>query len=136
MKKQNYTYILDSNKYILEEKRMFFVGILTKTLLDTTLFKSNENIKEYTNIYQNIFVNSQYKDYLYNSRTLLISRMIRDFMSIKDSFYIEECFNVHKNFLENKESISDIKTKKNKINTEYKTNLLEDMINTRGKLND
>lgn len=124
--------LLNSNKFSMKEKTLLFIGILSTTICDKNLFKRNSELKEYIKLYENVIKTKPYRDYLFHSRTLLSSRMIRDFMNIDDSFIIKECFRVHVDFMENSEEFiknnKEIKDEKKII----KNSLLTDMIN-RGK---
>lgn len=49
-------------------------GLLSNTILTKIIFENNSDIKEFTNS----FLGKNYKDYLFRSRTLLYSRLIKD----------------------------------------------------------
>lgn len=126
-----YVRILDSNKFSIKEKKLLFIGILFNTICDKTIFKKNNDLKQYIKLYEKILDIESYRDYLYDSRTLLGSRLVRDFINSDDDFRIKECFKVHIKFIEESEEFRRINSKikdKNKA-TFTINNLLKDMIN-------
>ncbi|MBU5351371.1 hypothetical protein KQI74_03705 [Paenibacillus barcinonensis] len=58
------------------QTRMDFYGVLIPTLLSRKLFKSNKDLKELTNKFK---VQTEIRDYLYDNRTALIAKIIREF---------------------------------------------------------
>ncbi|BFN04397.1 hypothetical protein [Clostridium tetani] len=126
----DYIKLLDSNKFSLKEKKLLFIGIIFSTICDRVLFKKNNDLKQYINIYEKKLNLEPYKDYLYDCRTSLCSRLAKDFMVVDDDFIIKECFRNHIMFIKNREEFSKIKDKKKISSTN--NNLLKDMIN-RGK---
>lgn len=121
----DYMVLLDSSKYSMKEKNVLFIGILSTTLLDRDLFKKNIDLKEYVNIYEKLWGIEPYKDYLYDSRPMLMSRIIRDYSRIDDNMERKKCFLIHNQFMIKK---LDIKNTKDIKNNKDK-NLLIDMIN-------
>ncbi|ETT37531.1 hypothetical protein C161_13508 [Paenibacillus sp. FSL R5-192] len=58
------------------QTRMDFYGVLIPTLLSRKLFKNNKDLKELTNKFK---VQTEIRDYLYDNRTALIAKLIREF---------------------------------------------------------
>ena len=59
------------------------IGISCFVILSTTLFKSNKDLKPF--IPDCFLLNEQYKDYVYDSRTVLVSRICRVIYESDDS---------------------------------------------------
>ena len=57
------------------QTRMDFYAVLVPTFLSRELFKNNRDIKEMTDKFR---VETSLKDYLYDSRTALLARIIRE----------------------------------------------------------
>lgn len=123
----DYIRFLNSSKFTLKEKKLFFVGILSTTIFNKHLFTSNIKIKKYITLYEDILDIPPYKDYLYRSRTLLNSRIIKDFLKLEDTISIKKCFSAHINFIESQKNKKEevIKVEKLAISN---SNLLDDMI--------
>ncbi|NFN85942.1 hypothetical protein FDF31_03825 [Clostridium sporogenes] len=124
-----YLEILQSKKFSIKEKKLLFIGVLSNTIDDKILFKKNIYLRKYIKIYEDLLKLDEYKAYLYDSRTLLGSRLIRDIVKIEDSVLIRKCIDQHIIFIDNKYK-NEIKHK-TKDNIKSETNLLIDMVKNR-----
>lgn len=122
-----------SSKYSIAEKKIMFIGSITKIIYDRNIFKNNDDLKRYIKIFQDYFEKTNYKftgykEYLFKSRTLLASRISRmvfeDKSSVGTRFLIEQ----HVNFL-NENNIEIIKKNSKTTNKKNSTSLLGDFIN-------
>lgn len=106
--------------YTIEDKKKYFIGEVTYTILNYEIFKKNSDLKKYIAIYEELMELNEYKDYLYRSRTLLISRILKDIkINIKDS-QLEKLVNRHIKFLSTNENINkgEKKVNINKVNSD------------------
>ncbi len=71
------------------QTRMDFYAVLVPTFLSRELFKNNRDIKEVTDRFR---VETSLKDYLYDSRTALVARIIRE---VQDSTEEDLEYNVN-----------------------------------------
>ena len=73
--------ILNSKKYSFNEKKLLFVGIVSNTIYDKSLFPNNKLLNEYVTLFEtSLSLDEPYKEYLYKSRTLLASRVVKDIL--------------------------------------------------------
>lgn len=111
--------------YTIEDKKKYFIGEVTYTILNYEIFKKNSDLKKYISIYEELMELNEYKEYLYRSRTLLISRILKDIkINIKDSQF-EKLVNRHIKFLSTNKNIKNDEKKVN-IN---KSNSDESLLN-------
>ncbi|MHB0801407.1 hypothetical protein PVK73_17500 [Bacillus thuringiensis] len=96
------------------QTRMDFYAVLVPTFLSRELFKNNRDIKEVTDRFR---VETSLKDYLYDSRTALVARIIRE---VQDS--TEEDLDYNVNIF--KERVLDIMEKKGLENTNEVTKII------------
>lgn len=97
-----------------EFMRSELFSILPYVILDTNLFKKNIDIREFLIRCDDSF--SKYKNYLFASRTVLISKIIRSLIKA-DKFFI---YNM---ILEIKNLIASQNIKENNVETNKKTNI-------------
>ena len=74
---------LTSNKFSLMQSKLLFMGITYEIILSKDFFPRNENLKPFIEeVYVPKFADKKtFKDYLYDSRTLLSSRVQRKIFS-------------------------------------------------------
>ncbi|QDR64970.1 hypothetical protein FPV13_08780 [Mammaliicoccus sciuri] len=117
--------IMRNPNYTIEDKKKYFIGEVTYTILNYEIFKKNSDLKKYISIYEELMELNEYKEYLYRSRTLLISRILKDIkINIKDSQF-EKLVNRHIKFLSTNKNIKNDEKKVN-IN---KSNSDESLLN-------
>lgn len=111
--------ILRDSNYTIEDKKKYFLGEVTYTILNNEIFNKNSDLKKYIAIYEEAMNLNEYKEYLYKSRTLLISRVLKDIkINISDS-QLENLINRHLKYLNMKDYNKKEKQKqkqKQKIN--------------------
>ncbi|WP_313757088.1 hypothetical protein [Tissierella sp.] len=109
--------IVISNKLSISQSRLLFMGIIYELILRKDIFPRNDDLKGFIN---NIFVKkfnnkTPFKEYLYNSRTLLASRLQKNIISELNYTQIIEVVNeiltVLPDYKEKQEKVK--KTKKN-----------------------
>ncbi|SUM89506.1 hypothetical protein [Staphylococcus saprophyticus] len=123
--------LFNYKNFSIEDKRKYFLGEVLHTILNKELFKKNEDLKEYIKVIERFEVVNEYKNYLYKSRTLLASRVLKDvelnftesdlLILIKNHYnYLEKYsnFNVTINTKEN-ERKKEIKKNKNSVLENY-----------------
>ena len=118
--------ILNSKKYSFNEKKLLFVGIVSNTIYDKSLFQNNKLLNEYVTLFETILsLDEPYKEYLYKSRTLLASRIVKDILKNEDDKDLLNLISAHNHFINRKnvhiKNSKVVKSKKSKT-------LLDDMI--------
>lgn len=110
--------MLDSN-YTNEDKRKYFLGEIAYTILNKELFTRNSDLKVYIAIFENIQNINEYKDYLYKSRTLLVSRILKDVKNNLSNTQFDKLVKQHYKFFDKKHSGSESNKKEtiNKVNS-------------------
>lgn len=73
--------LLQKNKYSIKQANRMFYGILFELIQNKLIFKKNEDLKVFTEFITDI----AYKDYLFASRSLLASRVIKDLSFIESN---------------------------------------------------
>lgn len=78
--KEDLSSLLKMNKMSIHEVKLYLMAISYEIILNTKLFKLNVSLNDFVkNIYVNkLNLEEDYKEYLFNSRTLLASRIQRD----------------------------------------------------------
>lgn len=80
---KNYQFEKMNNR---SQRKIIIPGIIAEIIFNKDIYKSNADLREFTNIFDN-----HYADYLFNSRPLLYSRLIKEFKSLEeesiDSYY-------------------------------------------------
>lgn len=124
--------ILNSSKYNISEKKYIFLGTLSETILNKNLFKYNIDLKEYISLFEDVLDREPYKEYLYSTRPLLASQVVKDFVQVepKNNLIIKEAIERHVKYMHERKYL-DTQTK---VKIPNKNNLLEDMI--KGKTNE
>ena len=103
------------------EKKIVFMGLLISTIFDKSEFKKNEDLHTYISFYEHLFdIKDGFKPYVYKSRTLLASRVVRLVNQTEDITVLTKIFNYHISFF--------YKNKKNSSSLQNET-LLGDYIN-------
>ncbi len=133
--------ILKSSKYTVKEKKYILIGVISKVLFDKNIFPKNNDLKEYVSLFENILNKKDpYRDYLYKSRTLLSSRVIKDlFFDVNNNFNIDSEYNIDKEYIKNlieinnkfleKKIIYDTK----EVKSSKQETLLSNVINSKSK---
>ncbi len=108
--------IVISNKLSISQSRLLFMGIIYELILRKDIFPRNDDLKGFNNIFVKKFNNkTPFKEYLYNSRTLLASRLQKNIISELNYTQIIEVVNeiltVLPDYKEKQEKVK--KTKKN-----------------------
>lgn len=97
------------------------MGLLVSTIFDKSEFKKNEDLHTYISFYEHLFdIKDGFKPYVYKSRTLLASRVVRLVNQTEDITVLTKIFNYHISFF--------YKNKKNSSSLQNET-LLGDYIN-------
>ena len=87
------------------EKKIVFMGLLVSTIFDKSEFKKNEDLHAYISFYEHLFkIKDGFKPYVYKSRTLLASRVVRLVNQTEDITILTKIFNYHINFSYNSSS--------------------------------
>ncbi|MEI3654533.1 hypothetical protein [Lactococcus lactis] len=125
MDTKNVINTLNSSKYLMREKKYIFIGVVMETIFSKELFYRNSDLHEYINIFENLMKLTPYLDYLYKSRTMLASRVIKDLLNkeVNDDL-IRLMIDKHIDFIEKYVGYSD----KKKSTKKSESSLLEDMI--------
>lgn len=121
---------LESGKYTISDKKVIFIGIVTKTIYDKTIFKHNPDLHNYISIFETNLLSDDkepFKDYLFDSRTLLASRVCRLINSEDDSIKIKKLISEHLDFINSKKDTSSKEDHKKNANKD--SSLLNDFIN-------
>ncbi|UMY53499.1 MULTISPECIES: hypothetical protein [Paenibacillus] len=115
----------------VSQKQLYFFGSVTTTILSTDIFPKNLDLKEYIKIFEEgAFKKNEFKDYLYFSRTLLLSRVLRLISDKNEFLSMNNFIDGHLNFLRKKLSLAEpTNTNAKKIKDNKQNNLLSDMIN-------
>lgn len=118
--------ILNSKKYSFNEKKLLFVGIVSNTIYDKSLFSNNKLLNEYVTLFEtSLSLDEPYKEYLYKSRTLLASRVVKDILKNENDKDLLSLISSHILFINEK----NVDNKNNKIVKSKKNKtLLDDMI--------
>lgn len=71
--------LVSSNRFSSYQSKIFFIGVTIDLLLNTEIFKKNIELKPFVEKYyiSNIIEEDFFKEYLYDSRTLLVARLSR-----------------------------------------------------------
>lgn len=71
--------IVISNKLNMSQSKLLFMGLIYEIILNKYLFPKNNNLKVFINkvIIKYLDIDEPFRDYLYDSRTLLASRVQR-----------------------------------------------------------
>lgn len=116
--------ILNKKQTSSYEKKIYFIGIVTQTIYDKTIFKFNKELHSYLKFYETFFdvPDGEFKPYLFRSRTLLAARVCRLINNEEDSTRLTKLFNYHiKFFMKKKDTV-------NKKNNVGENTLLGDML--------
>ncbi|CAM3269073.1 hypothetical protein GHI93_04930 [Lactococcus hircilactis] len=125
MDTKNIINTLKSSKYLMREKRYIFIGVVMETIFSRELFTKNNDLHEYIHIFENLMKLTPYRDYLYKSRTMLASRVIKDLLNKEvNADLIRLMIDKHIDFIEKYVGYSD----KKKSTKKSESSLLEDMI--------
>lgn len=116
--------LLTSNRYTQEEKRIYFVGLVSTLFLESKEFKKNEEIRDYLRV---VFPALHYKDTVYNSKVKVMSYVIRDIITKYTGEEIYQCISLHFAYLEKKEG-------KKKQRQVQKSTLLQAMLSSKGRI--
>ncbi|MEQ6357742.1 hypothetical protein ABNX05_24350 [Lysinibacillus sp. M3] len=121
--------VLNGKKFSFEEKKTFFVGVVTQMLFDTVKFKRNADLSEYLKPYEKeLNKGKPFKDYLYKSRTLLAARVARLIIDNTDRNITNLLINSHINYLNRNIILDNTSSKSNNNNN---SSLLEDILKER-----
>lgn len=130
---KNKIVILNSPKYSMEERTLFFTGAISDVIFNKELFQSNIDLKEYIKLFEETLNVDSYRDYLYLARPQLFARLIRDLFYPRKKRSIEEqqkitkiAIKKHIEFIEHKGIIDHKKEIK-----KYNSTLLSDVITSR-----
>lgn len=120
--------LLTGKKFSFEEKKTFFIGIVTQTIFDTVKFDRNMDLKNYLVPFEKMLGDGEkFKDYLYDSRTLLAARVSRLLNNSADRTIINLLIDEHVKYL-----IKGItKPATSKKHKKKDSNLLEDILKER-----
>lgn len=102
--------IIKSNRLSLSQSKLLFMGVLYEILLRTDVFPKNSDLKSFIEDILNGYTknNGIFREYIYRSRTLLASRILRDiFDELEYTQIIDITYKIEKIFE------SSIETKKN-----------------------
>lgn len=92
--------LLRSRKYTIKDRKIIFIGEVTQTIYNKSLFYKNEDLHEYISIFEKILLLPEpFKNYLYRSRTLLTSRITREIYKEQDSSKISKLIQLHIDFV-------------------------------------
>lgn len=96
-----YRDLLSSKKYNSEEKKVLLTGIIPNLILSREIFPSNATLKDYVIIFEKLLTDEkEFRDYLFQSRTLLSSRITRLLIENEDSTIDKFYINWHIQFLD------------------------------------
>ncbi|WP_434565169.1 hypothetical protein PQ689_03390 [Thermoanaerobacterium thermosaccharolyticum] len=115
--------IITSNKLNMSQSKLFFMGIIYEIILRKDLFPKNEDLKGFiNNIFIQYFIDKEpFKDYLYDTRTLLGARIQKKIQTDLDYNKIVEIVNKIYNILPNE----DINNSRKKNYSNYNKELIE-----------
>ncbi|ONH02516.1 hypothetical protein [Bacillus cereus] len=128
---RKYEHVLLSKRFSIDEKQLFLIGSVIEFVMSKEFFKSNIAIREYAQFYFDL-ANEPLRDYLIDSRTLLVARISKIILSTTNFDDIINLINYHMSFIEknvlsnnssskqinNKSSILDTLLKETKKNNE------------------
>ncbi|RDB32002.1 hypothetical protein [Exiguobacterium sp. RIT594] len=116
------------------ERKAMFIGLVSSTILSKELFKKNEDLKEYTDIFRDNN-SSSFKDYIFASRTQVIAKVQRFLLETLTDDNFDNIINKHVYYIEKKNiEIKNTKYNENKkVNSEInrKKSLIEEMYKNR-----
>ena len=119
------------------ERKTLFIGIVANTILSTQLFSKNISLKEYVQMYEKVSKkNEPFKDYLFASRTMLLSRVLRIIIEDVDNENINKVIKQHLDFMENLERKllnSNHSNRVSKNNSDQNSSLIKEMYKNRKK---
>ncbi|MDO6355259.1 hypothetical protein Q3V94_09325 [Caloramator sp. CAR-1] len=97
--------IITSNKLNMSQSKLLFMGIIYEIILRKDLFPKNEDLKGFiNNIFIQYFIDKEpFKDYLYDTRTLLGARIQKKIQTDLDYNKIVEIVNKIYNILPNED---------------------------------
>ena len=138
MERKNNSSVLKSSKFSSKEKKYLLMGVLIETIFDKSFFKLKKDLQPYVRGIEVILEIPSYREYLYQSRTLLSARIIKDIFFndklIKDEEQrkkvIKLIISYHTQYLNVENSVID-----DDKNRSTSTSLLNDMINLSQKIN-
>lgn len=109
---KRYENVLLSKRFSMDEKKLFLIGSISEFVISRDYFKSNSSIREYAQYYFDE-VNEPLRDYLLDSRTILVARISKIIVATEKFEDIHKYINYHSEFL-SKNISSEITTKKDK----------------------
>lgn len=114
----------------MREKKYMFIGVVMETIFSRELFTKNNELHEYMHIFEKLMKLTPYRDYLYKSRTMLASRVIKDLLNkeVNDDL-IRVMIDKHIDFIEKYAGYTD----KKKSTKKSESSLLEDMIRSKNE---
>ncbi|AOC90088.1 hypothetical protein P5487_003075 [Bacillus amyloliquefaciens] len=128
---KKYEQVLLSKRFSIDEKQLFLIGSIIEFVMSKEFFKSNKEIREYAQFYFDL-ANEPLRDYLIDSRTLLVARISKIILNTSDFEDIVHLISYHMSFIDknissnnsvskqttNKSSILDTLLKEVKKNNE------------------
>lgn len=102
------------------ERKIIFIGVVSATIFDKSIFKVNDDLRPYISYFEKEFniINIRTKepgfaDYVYRSRPLLFSRISNYLFNLDDLQKFNELINQHFNYL-NESQVNVKKSRKEK----------------------
>jgi hypothetical protein len=122
---KKYENVLLSKRFSIDEKQLFLIGSIAEFILSREYFKSNSAIRDYAQYYFDK-ADEPLRDYLLDSRTLLVARISKIVLSEKGFDEIINFINYHMEYL-NEQVITINSNKKNSNNNSILDVLLKGM---------
>lgn len=112
--------LIKSGNLPFVERKIVFIGVVSATIFDKSIFKANDDLHPYISYFEkefNIFnirtKEPGFADYVYRSRPLLFSRISNYLFNLDDLSKFNKLINQHFNYL-NKSQVNVKKVRKQK----------------------
>lgn len=122
--------VLTNSRLSVETRKLYFVGLVTKTILDKQQFQSNNSLHPAIKIFEDFFQvtdkfgNAGFRPYLFASRSLLAARIGKLIIEEKDSVRV---INLFDEFVRFSERINSKGEEEPSTRKKEKTSLLKDV---------
>jgi len=85
------------------ERKAIFIGLVSSTILSKEIFKKNEDLKNYTEIFSKYTKSSEdFKKYIFASRTQVLAKVQRILLETLSEEQFDEAIKKHIYFIEKK----------------------------------
>lgn len=120
------------------ERKAIFIGLVSSTILSKEIFKKNEDLKNYTEIFSKYTKSSEhFKKYIFASRTQVLAKVQRILLETLSEEQFDEAIKKHIHFIEKKniEIKKGEKIKNNRIQNDSTSNssLIKEMYKNRNR---